>query len=138
MEIRDAVERFKAWVHWKNMYEVVDADFLTDLNAILDIAQRYLSASSVMPSKPTGSEVNEDGQPISDVWVEGYNSAIDDCTLSLMKKCEGLEEKLFWHIDNMIMNIPEEKRIDCAGYISKGLSSAIQQYFQSYLKGSGR
>ena len=52
---------------------------------IIDLAERYLACSGEMPKKI-------DIQATTSIRAEGYNQAIDDCKMAMVKKLEGLED----------------------------------------------
>lgn len=84
------------------------------------LAQRYLSASSVFGEKKT----TDNCRSSFDVEkVNIYNSAIDACTFSLMKKCEGLPSVIEdWQV---IEN--EYRPLNCGDDLTS-LATAIQEY----------
>ena len=146
-EIRDAVEFLNRG----------EGDWTKPIQVLIDLAQRYLSCSSMMPSKKEVGEIRYGGcNPDED---RGYNEAIEACTLAvaknfvlkedyrayeemlqdikdnyiskakLMKKCEGI-------VADVIE--PHIQRTLAIGFHSKEAKEYLSSAIQQYLTGSGR
>ena len=88
-EIKDAINRLhiRSDIHPKD----------PDVSVLIDLAQRYLSASEVMPEKKMTYEHREVNgmKEVDGRYNAGFNDCLDACTLTMMKKCEGLEEVMW-------------------------------------------
>lgn len=124
-EIREAVEKVKEAQKFYGHYN------FKELNVLLTLAQRYLSCSSMMPSKKEVGEMRYGGcNPDED---RGYNEAIEACTLALMKKCEGITKV----IEETNCHIPEIGR-RMKDTFHPSLIELLSTTIQQYLTGSGK
>ena len=87
--LRGAVDRVRNFRdRYMELAEKDNGDInVTALNRLVDLAERYLQASEVMPEMKNPNDT--DGASID--MYEGFNQALDACTLALTKKLEGLE-----------------------------------------------
>lgn len=123
-EIKEAVESLKSVLPLGDRYFV--KAYYHEIKCLIDLAESYLKIE--MPEKKDKLDVIADivrteNAYKSQGYIEGYNQAIDDCKLALLKKLEGLPDV----IENWQVSIQEYKPLNCGDDLTS-LSNSIKQY----------